>query len=369
MAPAAPRRDDRRAVHGARRSSSGCTAACTGSLPAGADRHRCSAVAAFRGLIDVVVRRLLPWPSMYGADDELAEEDVVARRRVWFWRKFFKRLVVLVVDPARGAHRRSTSCCASSARSCRCSARSIASARSSPRTARSSRRSLLQLPFFLLINFLILFGPLMFVGISRSSGYEPGDADWGVKLDDVRGQAEAKEEITRVVSLWQSGEEFEKARRQARARRALPRRARHRQDDALQGHRDVVQLPVRDDPGLGLRADVHRHGRGDRALPGPQGQEAGQQVGRPVHRLHRRDRRRRHAPPVARLGLPRRFEDTAPRCHDPLLLRPDGRADTPTATSCSRPRRGASGCSRCAPKPEPTLDSAGASSAAPIQAR
>ena len=26
-------------------------------------------VAAFRGLIDVVVRRLLPWPSMYGADD------------------------------------------------------------------------------------------------------------------------------------------------------------------------------------------------------------------------------------------------------------------------------------------------------------
>ena len=42
-------------------------------------------------------------------------------------------------------------------------------------------------------------------------GYEPGDADWGVKMADVRGQAEAKEEITRVVSLWQSGEEFEKA--------------------------------------------------------------------------------------------------------------------------------------------------------------
>ena len=30
-------------------------------------------------------------------------------------------------------------------------------------------------------------------------------------MADVRGQAEAKEEITRVVSLWQSGEEFEKA--------------------------------------------------------------------------------------------------------------------------------------------------------------
>ena len=62
-----------------------------------------------------------------------------------------------------------------------------------------------------LINFLILFGPLVFLGIQQIKAYEPGDADWGVKLDDVRGQAEAKLEITRVVSLWQSGEEFEKA--------------------------------------------------------------------------------------------------------------------------------------------------------------
>lgn len=62
-----------------------------------------------------------------------------------------------------------------------------------------------------LINFGILFGPLIFLGAQQIKGYEPGDADWGVKLADVRGQAEAKEEITRVVSLWQSGEEFEKA--------------------------------------------------------------------------------------------------------------------------------------------------------------
>jgi ATP-dependent Zn protease len=33
----------------------------------------------------------------------------------------------------------------------------------------------------------------------------------GVKLADVRGQAEAKEEVRRVVALWQSGEAFEKA--------------------------------------------------------------------------------------------------------------------------------------------------------------
>jgi ATP-dependent Zn protease len=41
--------------------------------------------------------------------------------------------------------------------------------------------------------------------------YEPGDASWGVNMADVRGQAEAKEEITRVITLWQSGEEFEQA--------------------------------------------------------------------------------------------------------------------------------------------------------------
>jgi ATP-dependent Zn protease len=32
-----------------------------------------------------------------------------------------------------------------------------------------------------------------------------------VKLEDVRGQAEAKEEVRKIVSLWQSGEAFEKA--------------------------------------------------------------------------------------------------------------------------------------------------------------
>ena len=54
-------------------------------------------------------------------------------------------------------------------------------------------------------------GPMLLMGISQIRGFEPGDADWGVKLDDVRGQKEAKEEVRRIVSLWQSGEHFEKA--------------------------------------------------------------------------------------------------------------------------------------------------------------
>jgi ATP-dependent Zn protease len=58
------------------------------------------------------------------------------------------------------------------------------------------------------MNFVILFGPMMLMGISQMTSLEPGDADFGVKLEDVRGQKEAKEEIRKVVTLWQSGDRF-----------------------------------------------------------------------------------------------------------------------------------------------------------------
>ena len=65
--------------------------------------------------------------------------------------------------------------------------------------------------FLFMANFLIFMGPLLLMGISQIRGYEPGDAEWGVRLDHVRGQAEAKEEVRRIVTLWQSGEAFERA--------------------------------------------------------------------------------------------------------------------------------------------------------------
>src|SRR3954466_10392504 len=34
------------------------------------------AVAAFRGLVDVVARRLIPWPSLFGAEQSMLAEDV-----------------------------------------------------------------------------------------------------------------------------------------------------------------------------------------------------------------------------------------------------------------------------------------------------
>ncbi len=168
-------------------------------------------VIAFRGLVEVIVRRLIPTPSLFGAEERLKREDIVARRRYWYWRSKFRRLPVYVaivlvllglaqaffafsgtsapfLDPFSGL-------------------RQIFP----PDTLPQLGLVFVQLPMLFFVNFAIFFGPFLFFAVRQIRGYEPGDASWGVKIDDVRGQAEAKEEITRVISLWQSGEEFEQA--------------------------------------------------------------------------------------------------------------------------------------------------------------
>jgi ATP-dependent Zn protease len=146
----------------------------------------------FRGLVDVVVRRLVPWPSLFGVEDERQKEgDVVSRRRAWFWRSFYRRTIFfwgpLVAIAWTAVHFLGWA------------------------TLAQFAAYIVILPFFLIFNFIILFGPLMLVGITQMRGFEPGDADWGVRLGDIRGQAEAKEEVRKVVTLWQSGEVFERA--------------------------------------------------------------------------------------------------------------------------------------------------------------
>ena len=96
------------------------------------------------------------------------------------------------------------------------------------------------------------------------------------------------------------GRGLRESRRQAGARPAVPRRARDREDDARQGDRDRLQLSLRFDAGVRVPADVHGDGRRDRPLARAKGEEARAQVGRSVHRLHRRDRRGRHAARRAR---------------------------------------------------------------------
>ncbi|MFL5926051.1 MAG: AAA family ATPase, partial [Gaiellaceae bacterium] len=163
-------------------------------------------VAAFRGLMDILFRRYIKTPSLFGEESqELRESDVVARRRVAFWRgvwKLVRALIVFVtvlwitlVFFGHGLTWTET-------------AGSLWHGLShvwNPNTI----GTFITLPFFFLFNFLIFMGPMLVMGISQIRGFQPGDAEWGVKLDDVRGQAEAKEEIRRIVSLWQSGEHFE----------------------------------------------------------------------------------------------------------------------------------------------------------------
>jgi ATP-dependent Zn protease len=162
-------------------------------------------VIAFRGLIDVLARRVLPWPSMYGVSRDVAEEDVVARRRTWFWRRLYRLAAFIAIFLAivggivalAGHH------------SWWGGVTAIFHGLGSLGGALPNVAFTLVVFFF--INTLILFGPLLLANLRQVRGYEPGDASWGVHMEDVRGQAEPKEEVARVVRLWQSGEEFERA--------------------------------------------------------------------------------------------------------------------------------------------------------------
>jgi ATP-dependent Zn protease len=149
------------------------------------------AVIAFRGMVDLVFRRAIPWPSLFGTDaQKLREEDVVNRRRVWFWR-FWLRFAIFVAIVAFPI--------------------ALLLGAAGSELLIQVLPLLVTLPMFLIFNFIILFGPLLMLNLSQVRGFEPGDAEWGVRLADVRGQAEAKEEVRRIVTLWQSGEAFEKA--------------------------------------------------------------------------------------------------------------------------------------------------------------
>ena len=73
-----------------RPSSSGSTRRRAGR-GTGRSSPRSALVVVFRGLVDLVFHRMIPWPSLFGLESpQLREEDVVARRRVWFWRFWLK---------------------------------------------------------------------------------------------------------------------------------------------------------------------------------------------------------------------------------------------------------------------------------------
>jgi ATP-dependent Zn protease len=161
-------------------------------------------VVAFRGLVDLLFRRFIAWPSLFGLESQQhREEDVLARRRTWFWHFWLRLgiafgLIVTAVWLFRGGSWIG----------------SLDSMGHGATRILSSQNLWIQVVvvFFLFFsNFAILMGPLLLMNMAQMRAFEPGDAEWGVKLEDVRGQAEAKEEVRRVVTIWQSGEAFERA--------------------------------------------------------------------------------------------------------------------------------------------------------------
>src|SRR3712207_910482 len=111
----------------------------------------------FRGFFDVAVRRWIPWPSLFGTDTpELREEDVMNRRRAWYWRKWVRRafyigFLLTIIWFVRGIFWGWTGWFAN-----------IGDVKDalvvvSPMLLQYA----LILPLLFLVNFLILFGPLM----------------------------------------------------------------------------------------------------------------------------------------------------------------------------------------------------------------
>jgi ATP-dependent Zn protease len=164
-------------------------------------------VGAVRGALDILVNRFIPRPPLFGAEDRLAQADITGRRRIWFWKRLYRFVLLFgglfiaisaIVALAKGVSLGD----------------GISDVAGAPANAFGDQPPtflIFQLFILFFINFAIIIGPLMLMGISQVKVYEPGDANWGVRLHDVRGQDEAKEEITKIVSLWQSGEEFVKA--------------------------------------------------------------------------------------------------------------------------------------------------------------
>jgi len=173
-------------------------------------------IAAARGLLDIVLFRFIARPSLYDATPEMKAEDILFRRRRWYWLRRFKRLFIYALIASTGLlflmvftqwflgqdtdffH-------------------SFEAFRDTvPEDQRGAYAVNMLFNFFMLGGFLffnifIFLGPLMIMVLMQMKSFEPGDADWGVKLDDVRGQKEPKAEVSRIITLWSGGEEFRKA--------------------------------------------------------------------------------------------------------------------------------------------------------------
>jgi ATP-dependent Zn protease len=65
--------------------------------------------------------------------------------------------------------------------------------------------------FYFLFNFAILFGPFLAYGAMGRDVTLPDDANFEIKMEDVRGQKSAVEEMRRILRLFEQGRNYTKA--------------------------------------------------------------------------------------------------------------------------------------------------------------
>ncbi|HUE68339.1 MAG TPA: AAA family ATPase, partial [Candidatus Acidoferrum sp.] len=63
----------------------------------------------------------------------------------------------------------------------------------------------------MVVNFMIFFGAFFIYGRIGRTYIDPGEANWGVKIEDVRGQKSAVEEMRRILRLMEQGRNYVRA--------------------------------------------------------------------------------------------------------------------------------------------------------------
>ncbi len=168
-------------------------------------------LAAVRGTFDILAHRFIPWPSLFGADRSYLNEDTSLRRRIAFWRFIWKfslfymaifAVIPYFMDIFRGDP-------ANFADSVTWAIDRFGTFSSFWNGMAAADRA--QLLFILMINLFIgaiFIVPMVLMAIRQMKSYEPGDASWGVEIDHVRGQADVKEEVRKIIELWQASDQF-----------------------------------------------------------------------------------------------------------------------------------------------------------------
>jgi ATP-dependent Zn protease len=168
-------------------------------------------LAAARGTFDILAHRFIPWPSLFGADKPFLAEDTSLRRRIAFWRLIWRLslfylflfgVIPFFMDVLRGDP-------ASFTGSIMWAIDRFGTFSSFWNGMAAADRA--QLLFILMINLFIgaiFIVPMVLMAVRQMKSYEPGDASWGVEIDHVRGQADVKEEVRKIIELWQASEQF-----------------------------------------------------------------------------------------------------------------------------------------------------------------